>query len=219
VGGRNLLLSLAAGAGLAWSVYLGNGLLYRKELLQEVQRKMPAVMQNLEEDFAIDFEGEKPKEGAMFFPFPLLLGMYSFQDNAIEIDAPAFAWKDQSEREEKLESTLRHETGHFYHDLRSEKLGRKSDTCAYESEYTTRFCNLLSEGISGYLQKVTEAEVNKKFLNHREGYYLIKPLMDEFGVQPVVDYIVTHPPEVIGNLRDDVLNYQREIQDALRERK
>ncbi len=48
------------------------------------------------------------------------------------------------------------------------------------------------------------------------GYHPIKPLMDEFGVQPVVDYIVTHEPEVTGKLREDVLKYQKQVQDALR---
>ncbi|MBI2666629.1 hypothetical protein HYX13_03385 [Candidatus Woesearchaeota archaeon] len=70
------------------------------------------------------------------------------------------------------------------------------------------------QDLSALLFQKTQVEAD--FFPYRAGYHFIKPLMDEFGVQSVIDYVVAHQPRVTGRLAEDFLEYQREIKTALR---
>src|SRR3989338_10270572 len=39
---------------------------------------------------------------------------------------------------------------------------------------------------------------------HSYGFEFMEPLMDQFGVQPVLDYMLTHEPRVSGRIREDL---------------
>ena len=171
-------------------------------------------------------------------------GCYDFTTNTIilfmdHIDSVHFLGDERTYPE--IISYLKHELGHAYKDQREDATNSSLYNLLHGLvvffDYRTYMINkVLNEGIAEYVRfgdvsifsepdltycfqepiEVIEEDVEKIYDTfYRCGRKLLTPLFYQFGVQPVVDYIVQHPPEVTGKLREDIFNYQKQIGEEL----
>ncbi len=201
----------------------------KPQIEQYATKNLTILMEQHEAEFCINY-GTAPNvavhfrtDGAANYSFynrTITFDSYDFFKISPAVNPYNILSFDIMLNESQVKETLDHELGHHYTAEQAQNIG----SLVFERSYIFTLSGqdalanrALLEGIAVYFEK--ELGSDNEYLSDDEykwGYKLVKPILDRYGVQNGVTYLLLNPP-IFDDLttEESVLNYQGRLTDKM----
>jgi hypothetical protein len=203
-----------------------------RNLRKELEETLPALIEEQEETLGIKHY-QTPSVECYWRDFSdCNLSFYNPKTDKIVVNSKHILWgfgspirrDKESTKDERLRLQMHHELAHSYEDSVYERITGSDLVCNDNSG--TR---AIAEGIARYFErKINNPDVLQRLVRecpqpdpeysrlYENSYDLVKPILDEFGVEKGVEYLLQNPPKIEDGKSFDSQGYIDRVTNELR---